>query len=159
VGRSKRRSFTDVIRAWQNRNVVGDDFRVSVVCLLPDSALTPWMVARGYRPGRSNVAPVSFSLPSVAFSAKDGEERQQRFEETLEAFRFQLRESGVDSGFIAQNDASVKVYTTLSPVIGFADVFLFPPTLDLWRPLNTTFHFDVIGADLRRARKGIPQGG
>lgn len=158
MGRSRRRSLVEVIRAWRNRKVVGDDFRVSVVCFLPDSALTDWMVARGYRPGRSNVAPISFSLPSVAFSARDGEERQRRFEQTLEAFRFQLRESGVDSEFIAQNDASVKVYTTLSPVVGFADLFLFPWTLDLWRPLNTTFHFDVIGADLRRARKGIPQG-
>lgn len=153
--RGRGRRPADLIRMWRNRKVVGDDFRVSVVCFLPDSTLTDWMVARGYRPGRSRVAPISFSLPSVKFSARDGDERQRCFEQTLEAFRSQLRESGVDNEFIVRHDASVKVYTTLTPIIGFADLFLFPRILDLWRPLNTTFHFDVINADLRRARKGI----
>lgn len=152
MARVRRRDSADLLRLWRNRHVKGDEFRTSVVCFLPDDSLSDWMTEKGFRRGSSRY-PVSFSLPSVAFVAKDGDERQRLFEDTLEGFRNRLLESGIDEEFVRVHDASVKVYTSLSPTIGFADLFLFPATLELWRPLNTSFHFDVIAADIRQARK------
>jgi hypothetical protein len=152
MARVRRRGPADLLRLWRNRHVKGDEFRISAVCFLLDDSLSDWMTAKGFRRGRSRY-PVSYSFPSVAFVANDGDERQRLFEETLEGFRNRLLESGIDEEFVRVHDASVKVYTSLSPTIGFADLFLFPATLELWRPLNAAFHFDVIAADMKRARK------
>ena len=52
----------------------------------------------------------------------------------------------MDGTFLAEHGGFTKVYTSLTPVTGMADVFLYPEALAEWRELNARFHFDVVAA-------------
>ena len=145
TARIGRRSLWDLLRVWKNRNTGGDRVQVSVTCFMPDESRSDWMEAKGFvRRGRASNRPVAFVLDSASLESNDADQRQILFENALETFRLGLAERGVDRAFVVSARASVKVYTTLSPVDGFADIFLFPEVLERWRDLNTSFHFDVI---------------
>ena len=105
------------------------------------------MLDRGFtcrtRPG---IAPLAFRLESVRFAARDAEARQRGFDDALTTLRRKLLDAGVDGTVLAEHGGFTKVYTSLTPVTGMADVFLYPEALAEWRELNARFHFDVVAA-------------
>ena len=140
-----RRSPLGMLRQWMLRNSPGDEFVVSVTTFLRDDSQRKRMLDRGFssrtRPG---TLPIAFTLESLRFAARDGETRQQGFDEALTTLRQRLTDAGVDGPFLAAHGGFTMVYTSLTPVTGMADVFLYPEALEQWRELKTLFHFDVI---------------
>ncbi|MGV8884371.1 MAG: hypothetical protein ACOH1T_02115 [Microbacteriaceae bacterium] len=133
------------MRNWMDRDSAGDVFQVSVTCFLRDADTAAVLLERGFeRRGRSS-DPIALSLATVRFAARTGGDRQARFETALDTLYTELKNAGVDEEFVINHDASLKVYTSLTPITGMADVFLHPATLAMWSPLRTSFHFDMIG--------------